>query len=225
LRGVSFTVAPGEAVAIAGASAAGKSTLARLMLGVLKPTGGAVRLGGHDVYSWDRNSFGRYVGYMPQGVELFDATVAENIARLQDAPTDHVVAAAKAAGAHAMIGRLPYGYDTPVGNSGFMLTGGQRQRLALARALFGEPQLLVLDEPDAHLDEAAQGDLHRAVAAAKARGAAVVVVSHRETVLAAMDRVILLQDGQVARTGYRNDVPSPEHAQRGPRPVASGAAE
>ncbi len=207
LKGLSLHLEPGEALGVIGPSAAGKSTLARLVVGVWKPTSGSVRLDGHEVYIWNRENFGQYVGYLPQNVSLFDATVHENIARLADADPMDVVAAAKKADVHDMIGRLPFGYDTEIGDSGFLLTGGQRQRIGLARALFGTPSLLVLDEPDANLDQAGEAALVRAIVEAKAAGTTIIVITHRQSVLQAVDKLIVLKDGALEQSGWRRDLP------------------
>ncbi len=199
IRNVSFTVAPGELVAIIGPSAAGKSTLAKLLVGIWAPTAGAVRLDQHDVYTWDRTDFGQYVGFLPQHVELFSGTVAENIGRLADAAPSKVIEAAKRADVHAMIGRFPHGYDTDIGAFGRKLTGGQAQRVGLARALFGNPSLLVLDEPDASLDSEGQRALTSALQDAKARGSTTIVVSHRPALIQLADRVIVMREGAVER--------------------------
>ncbi|WP_448192685.1 type I secretion system permease/ATPase [Azospirillum sp. sgz301742] len=196
LKGISLFIAPGEAVGVIGPSAAGKSTLARLLVGVWKPSGGAIRLDGQDVYHWNRANFGPYVGYVPQTVGLFDGTVRENIGRLGEADPLAVVAAAKKARVHEMIGRLPHGYDTEIG-SGYLLSGGQRQRLALARALFGNPSLLVLDEPDSNLDVAGEEALIAAITDAKRDGCTVVVVTHHHGLLAAVDKVVVMREGLI----------------------------
>ena len=195
LKGVSLFIAPGEAVGIIGPSASGKSTLARLLVGVWQPSSGAVRLDGHDVSQWNRENFGAYVGYLPQSVSLLDGTVRENIARMTEADPLAVVTAAKRAHLHEMIGRLPHGYDTDIGSAGYALSGGQRQRVALARALFGAPSLLVLDEPDANLDAAGEDALVRTVIEAKQRGCTVVVITHHPRLLTALDKVAVLRDG------------------------------
>ncbi|MCM8738916.1 type I secretion system permease/ATPase [Azospirillum sp. A1-3] len=195
LKGVSLFIAPGEAVGIIGPSASGKSTLARLLVGVWQPSSGAVRLDGHDVSLWNRENFGAHVGYLPQSVSLLDGTVRENIARMSEADPLTVVAAAKRAHIHEMIGRLPHGYDTDIGSTGYALSGGQRQRVALARALFGEPSLLVLDEPDANLDAAGEDALVRTVIEAKQRGCTVVVITHHPRLLTALDKVAVMRDG------------------------------
>jgi ATP-binding cassette, subfamily C, bacterial len=206
LRGVSFKLEPGESVGILGPSGAGKSTLARLMVGLWRPTAGAIRLDGNDVYLWSRDSFGQYVGYLPQSVGLFEATIRDNIGRLGEADPAAVVAAAKAANCHDMIGGLPQGYETEVGDNSYLLTGGQRQRIALARALFGSPRLLVLDEPDASLDFAGEAALLRAIQEAKANGVIVVVVTHRRVLLDALDKLVVLRDGGIEKFGWRRDI-------------------
>ncbi|WP_374440996.1 type I secretion system permease/ATPase [Stella sp.] len=223
LRGVSLTVEPGEVLAIMGPSGAGKSTLARLITGVWKPTSGAVRLDGQDVHHWDRAAFGRVSGYLPQQVGLFDGTIAENIARLEDAPAEAIVAAARRADVHGLIGRLPHGYDTEITDPGFLLTGGQRQRIGLARALFGEPRLLVLDEPDANLDQAGTDALLAAVRWARSAGAIVIVISHRNTLLSVADRILELRDGVAVRVADAVTEPLPGIARHGPVALAGAA--
>ena len=206
LRSVSFEIAAGEIVGVIGPSAAGKTTLARTLLGIWPATQGRVRLDGADVYGWSRTELGPHLGYLPQDVELFDGTVAENIARFGDPDSDKIVAAARLAGVHEMVLKFPQGYDTVVGSSGGLLTGGQRQRIALARALFGEPKLVVLDEPNSSLDEAGDAALLSALLALKGRGATVVVISHRTGVLPAIDKLLVLKDGQLAAFGPRDEV-------------------
>ena len=204
LRQVSFQAQPGELVAVVGASGAGKTTLARLLVGVLKPSAGAVRLDGADLRQYDPRLLGASLGYLPQDVELFAGSVAENIARLAEAvDSAAVVAAAQAAGAHELILRLPQGYDTPVGDGGNLLSGGQRQRVALARAFFGEPALIVLDEPDASLDAEGEEALATALLGQASRGATVIAVTQRRRLLGLAHRVLVMRDGQIERTVAR----------------------
>lgn len=204
IRGISFAMSPGEVIGIAGPSAAGKSTLARLLMGIVKPTSGSVRIDGTNVYQWERRSFGSFTGYIPQSVSLFDGTVRENISRFLDVPIEDVIVAAKRAGAHEMIGHLPFGYDTLIGDTGYTLTGGQRQRIALARALFGEPRYIVLDEPDASLDREGERALLAAMRAAADAGATVVVISHRASVLQVTDKILILKEGRIQYYGWRD---------------------
>lgn len=212
LQGVTFAAQEGEAVCVLGPSASGKSTLMRLLVGIWPPTAGSVKLGGHEVYSWNREDFGRHVGYLPQDVELFSGTVRENIARMAEGNPEDVVHAAKAADIHGMIGGLPHGYDTPIGPGGYPLTGGQRQRIALARALYGDPALLVLDEPDASLDADGQTALRNAIQAARARGAVIFVVTHRSTLLNIFDKALVLNEGRVSMFGDRAEILRPVEA-------------
>lgn len=206
LRGVSVEIEPGELVAVIGPSAAGKSTLAKMLVGVWAPTGGSVRLDGHEVYTWNRQDFGQYIGYLPQSVELFSGTVRENIARLSDAPAPKVIEAAKRAGVHQMVGQFPHGYDTNIGAFGKRLTGGQAQRVGLARALFGNPAMLVLDEPDASLDTEGHMALVSALEEAKADGVTTVVVSHRANLVRLADRVIVMRAGMIERIAVPDDL-------------------
>ena len=206
LRGVSFALQPGESLGIIGPTAAGKSTLARVAIGVWTPVSGAVRLDGADVAAWDREDLGRHVGYVPQAVGLFGGTVAENIARL-GAPDDAaVVRAAQRAHAHEMILRLPKGYDTAVGDTGAALSPGQRQRVALARALYGDPRLVVLDEPNANLDAEGEEALVRTLQALREQRVTVLVVAHRPSLLGGVDKLLVLKEGQVELFGPRAEV-------------------
>ena len=214
LHDVSFRVEPGEVIALTGPSGAGKSTLARLIVGVARPTAGSIRLSGHDIHRWDREDLGRSLGYLPQNVGLFDVSVRDNISRLSPADPLDVVAAARRVDVHEMIGHLPLGYDTPVGDGGFVLTGGQRQRVGLARAFFGNPHLIVLDEPDANLDQAGETALIEAVLDAKNAGSIVVVASHRRAIVNIADKLLILRDGAVEHFGERQQVIA---ALRGPR--------
>ena len=206
LKGVSFAVAPGEILTVVGPSAAGKTSLLRCLVGVHRPQAGQVRLDGAEVFAWPRESFGRHVGYLPQDVELFEGTVFDNIARLGAAEPEQVFAAARLAGCNEMILRLPRGYDTEVGEGGQHLSGGQRQMIGLARAMFGRPRLLVLDEPNANLDGEGEARLLGALQQAREEGAAIVLVSHRPAALHAADRLLLLRDGAVEAFGPRAEV-------------------
>ena len=189
-----------------GPSAAGKTTLARLLVGLWPAMQGKVRLDGADVYSWDKAELGPHLGYLPQGVELFEGTVAENIARFGALDETRLREAVVAAGLQGLVDSLPQGLNTPVGRDGAVLSGGQRQRVALARALYGWPSLVVLDEPNASLDEAGDAALLAALAALKQRGATVVLMTHRQSVLAACDRILLLVEGQQQAFGPRDEV-------------------
>lgn len=206
LKGVNLDVAPGEVLVILGPSGSGKSTLARVILGIWGQTQGQVLLDGVPVESWDRTDLGPHVGYLPQDIELFDGTIADNIARMGAVDSAEVIAAAKAAGLHDMILRFPKGYDTPMGEAGSMLSGGQRQRVALARALYGSPSLLVLDEPNANLDEAGEAALARAVLSLKQAGSTVVLVTHRPGAVMLADRLLVLHEGRVVHHGPREQV-------------------
>jgi PrtD family type I secretion system ABC transporter len=199
LRGVNLQAEPGQVLALIGASGAGKTTLARVIAGVLAPDAGVVRLDGIDTRSWAPGRLGAWIGYMPQDVALFDGTVAENIARMGEADPEAMLAAARHANVHDLIVRLPAGYETPVGEGGRALSAGQRQRVALARALFGEPTLVVMDEPDASLDAEGEQALLDAIRGLKERGVTVVVSTQRRAVLAVADQVMVLRDGVAER--------------------------
>jgi PrtD family type I secretion system ABC transporter len=206
LSGVSFGIEPGTCLGVIGPTAAGKSTLVRLIVGVFPPSDGTVRLDGADVFTWDRDDFGRYVGYLPQDIELFAGTVAQNIARFSDADSDDILAAAQLAGAHEMILKLPQGYETAIGEDGSTLSGGQRQQVALARAVFGNPCFIVLDEPNANLDTEGDAALAKCLANLKARNVTVVIVSHRLNVLQSVDKVLYMQQGQVRQMMTREEL-------------------
>ena len=206
LRGIQFALQPGDLLAVIGPSAAGKTTLARLLMGLWPAISGKVRLDGADVHTWDKTELGPHLGYLPQGVELFEGTVAENIARFGPTNRTAVQEAAVAVGLHDFITALPQGYDTPVGRDGARLSGGQRQRVALARALYGDPALVVLDEPNSSLDEAGDAALATALRGLKARGATTVVMTHRSSILAVTDKILLLNDGLQQAFGPRDEV-------------------
>lgn len=206
IKGVNFALSPGESLAVIGPSAAGKTTLIRLITGTLPPAAGNVRLDGADVFQWMREDFGRHMGYLPQDVELFDGTVFANIARMGEAEPDQVYEAAKLAGCHEMILRLPNGYETQIGEGGMYLSGGQRQLIGLARAMFGRPKLVVLDEPNSNLDGDSEAALIRALERLKAQNTTVVLVSHRPTLVQGVDKVLLLKDGAMEMFGPRAEV-------------------
>ncbi|WP_082912632.1 type I secretion system permease/ATPase [Sinorhizobium americanum] len=206
IKGISLTLSPGEVLGIVGPSAAGKSTLARLLVGILKPTAGGVFLDGNNVYLWERGSFGRMAGYLPQSVSLLEGTIRENIARMEESDPHKVLEAARLAEVHDMIGRLPLGYDTPVGDGQLSLSGGQRQRIALARCLYGRPRLIVLDEPNANLDAIGERALVRAIEQARNDGAIVVMIAHRPAIMQVADKLLVLEGGRITQFGPRTDV-------------------
>lgn len=201
IKGVAFTLEPGESLGVIGPSASGKTTLIRLILGIWKPQVGVIRLDGADIARWDRDALGQHVGYLPQDVELFAGTVAENIARLGPVDSEHVVAAARLAHAHEMILRLPEGYETQIGEAGTILSGGQRQRIAFARALYGDPRLVVLDEPNANLDAEGEAALAAALGELKARCVTTIMVGHRPALMSQLDKLAMLKDGALEAFG------------------------
>ncbi len=206
IKGLSLSLLPGESLAIIGPSGSGKSTLARLMVGLLPAQSGSVRLDGAEISQWSRQRLGPQIGYLPQDIELFAGSVAENIARLGPVDSTQVIAAARAAGAHDMILRLPQGYATDLGGNGHLVSTGQRQRIALARALYGAPQLVVMDEPNANLDSDGEQALITAMKGLRALGVTQVLVTHRPLLLSAVDKVLVLRDGQIERLGPRDVV-------------------
>lgn len=206
LRGVSFNLLPGEALGVIGPSAAGKSTLARLLVGVWPAYAGKVRLDGADIFLWNKEELGPWLGYLPQDVELFEGSIAENIARFASIDSEAVIVAAKQAGVHEMILHLPQGYDTYLSSDGGSLSGGQKQRIGLARALYGDPALIVLDEPNASLDDVGEAALVLALQDLKRRGKTLVLISHRPNVLNMVDKLLMLRDGAVQVFGSRDEV-------------------
>ena len=206
LKGVTLGCRPGELVAVIGPSGCGKSTLSRVLVGIWPSSGGKVRLDGADVHQWQKSGFGAHVGYLPQGVELFDGTVAENIARFDRVDDELVGRAVEQTGIGPLIASLPNGADTRIGDGGVQLSGGQRQRIGLARAAYGDPRLVVLDEPNSSLDEAGDMALMALLQQLKARGATVVVITHRPQVLALADYVMLMNEGATAKFGPRDEV-------------------
>lgn len=212
IRKVAFTLEAGESLGVIGASASGKTTLIRLILGIWKPQAGVIRLDGADIARWDRDALGAHVGYLPQDVELFGGTVAENIARLGTVDSAQVVAAARLAHAHEMILRLPEGYETQIGDAGAVLSGGQRQRIALARALYGNPRLVVLDEPNANLDAQGEAALAAALKELKARGVTTIMVGHRPALMSQLDKLAVLKDGALEAFGPASTILPQKHA-------------
>lgn len=207
LSNINFTAKPGDVIGIVGHSAAGKTTLVSIIIGLIKPTTGIVRYSGSDVFAWPSENLGKFIGYLPQNVELLDGTVKENIARLQeDAKPEDIIEAAKLAGLDTVIQNLPREYDSKVGDQGMLLSGGQRQRVGLARAMFGNPRLLVLDEPNAHLDTAGEAALNQAIVEAKKRNCIVLVVAHRPQILQFVDKVLILSEGTVQNFTDRENV-------------------
>ncbi|WP_095194238.1 type I secretion system permease/ATPase [Pseudomonas sp. Irchel 3A7] len=206
LHRVSFHLAAGEVMGVLGASGSGKSTLARVLVGVWPTLGGTVRLDGADIHRWNRDDLGPYIGYLPQDIELFSGSIAQNIARFRVADPEKVVAAAQQAGVHELILRLPQGYDTVLGEDGSGLSGGQKQRVALARALYGQPSLVVLDEPNSNLDTVGEAALAGAIAQLKAQGTSVILVTHRSSALAQADKLLVLNEGRLQAFGASQEV-------------------
>lgn len=221
---VDFLALPGTVTVVLGPSGSGKSTMARAMLGIWPEFEGRILLDEQDITQWTRESLGPHLGYLPQDIELFDGTIAENIARIGEVDSEKVIAAAQAAGLHQMILRFPKGYDTRVGQAGSFLSGGQRQRIGLARALYGQPVLVVLDEPNANLDDEGENALLNAVLLLKQQGKTVVLISHRQGVLKVADRLVIMQDGRVVASGPRDGVLAALQKQREAAAAAAAAA-
>ena len=203
---VNFSLGAGEVLGVLGASGSGKSTLARVLVGVWPTLGGTVRLDGADIHRWNRDDLGPYIGYLPQDIELFSGSIAENIARFREADPQKVVEAAQQAGVHELILRMPQGYDTVLGEDGSGLSGGQKQRVALARALYGKPRLVVLDEPNSNLDTVGEAALASAIAQMKAQGTSVILVTHRSSALAQADKLLVLNEGRLQAFGPSQEV-------------------
>jgi len=206
IKNLSFNIAAGDVMGVVGPSGSGKSTLARLLVGVWPTMLGKVRLDGADIYQWNKAELGPNIGYLPQEIELFAGTVSENIARFGEINAELVVAAAKRAGVHDMILHLPKGYDTPLGEGGAGLSGGQKQRLGLARAMYGDPSLLVLDEPNSNLDDVGEHALVQAVAALRQQGKTVVLITHRTNIIGVTNKLLIVRDGQLAMFGPTQEV-------------------
>ena len=206
LAEINFEVKPGQAVAVVGPSAAGKTCLARLLIGVWAPAKGSVRLDGVDISSWNHDEFGPQIGYVPQEIEFFEGTVAENIARLGEVDAEKVVQATKLIGMHETILAFPKGYDTELGETGFALSGGQRQRLAICRALYGTPKYIVMDEPNANLDEVGESALAQAITYLKSQGSAVIITTHRPRLVSVADNLLVLRNGSQVGFGPADEM-------------------
>lgn len=206
LKGITLNIAKGDVVGVIGPSGAGKSTFARALLGIWPCNQGKIRLDGADVFTWNREELGPHIGYLPQDIELFEGTISENIARFGDMDPEKVVLAAKMADVHNLILHLPEGYDTMIGASGGNLSGGQRQRVGLARALYGEPNIVVLDEPNSNLDEVGEAALGNAIQRLKQKQTTIIIITHRNNVLANVDKLLILNDGLVSAYGPKEQV-------------------
>lgn len=206
IKGVTLNINSGDIIGVLGASGAGKSTLARALLGIWPTSGGKIRLDQADVYTWNRDELGPYLGYLPQDIELFEGTIGENIARFGEIDPLKVVEAAQMAGVHELILHLPEGYDTIIGANGGALSGGQRQRIGLARALYGEPVVVVLDEPNSNLDEQGEQALANALARLKQKGTTVILITHRNNILSKVDKLLILNEGKLAVYGPQDQV-------------------
>lgn len=206
IKNLSFAIQPGDALGVIGPSGSGKSTLARLLVGIWPAAMGKVRLDGADIYQWSKDELGPHIGYLPQDIELFGGTVSENIARFGEIDSEQVVLAAKRAGVHDMILRFPKGYDTPLGDGGAGLSGGQKQRIGLARAMYGDPSLIVLDEPNSNLDDVGEQALVAAIKDLRERGKTIILITHRTSVIGITNKLLLLRDGTAQMFGPTNDV-------------------
>ena len=206
IKGLSFSLGAGEVLGIIGPSGSGKSTLARLLVGVWPAAAGKVRLDGADVYLWNKDELGPHIGYLPQDIELFAGTVSENIARFGEIDANKVILAAKRAGVHEMILNMPEGYDTPLGDGGAGLSGGQKQRLGLARTMYDDPSLIVLDEPNSNLDDVGEQALLAALFDLRKRGKTIVLITHRTSIISVTTKLLLLQDGTVKMFGPTDQV-------------------
>ena len=231
VQNADFTLKAGEALGVVGPSAAGKTSLGRALIGVWRPVRGTVRLDGATLDQWHPDSLGSFIGYLPQTVELLEGTVAENIARFDPEPdSDAVIAASQVAGVHEMVVNLAQGYDTPVGADGSQLSAGQRQRIGLARALYKDPFLVLLDEPNSNLDAAGEVALERAVASIRERGGIAILIAHRPSALAQVSHVCFMREGRIEAFGPRDEVlekitSKPVPLRAAPRPQAASAAD
>ncbi len=224
IKGVNFTLQPGETMMLIGPSAAGKTTLARALMGIWPAISGKVRLDGADLHAWSKEELGPHLGYLPQSIELFDGTLAENIARFGDVDVDKVRRAIEMVGLSPMVSALPNGLETRIGEEGAILSGGQRQRVGLARAIYGDPNFVLLDEPNSSLDEAGEQALMNTLMSLKARKCTTIVITHRTSVLPAADKILVLRDGQIAAFGPRDDVLAALRKTSAPRAVQTAAA-
>jgi len=220
LKNVSFVTEPGDMVAVIGPSGSGKSTLSRILVGVWNPALGSISLDSAELYKWNKKDLGTYIGYLPQDVELLDGTIAENIARFEEYTSESVIRAAMLAGVHEMILATPEGYDTFIGEGGVVLSGGQRQRIALARAIYGDPVLLVLDEPNSNLDDAGEKHLLESLVKLKSMGKTIFVVTHKTSVLSVVDKIAMLKEGVLHLYGGRNEVLQALQKNTQPQPAA-----
>ena len=228
IRGIGFNAPAGAMIGVVGPSASGKSTLGKALVGVWKPQHGVVRLDAADIATWDKSQLGPHLGYLPQDIELFEGTISDNIARFGVVDPEKVVLAARIASVHEMILMLPNGYDTVIGEGGINLSGGQRQRIGLARAIYGSPRLIVLDEPNAHLDEVGERALALALQQIKLTGATVFVIAHRTSILAQLDRLLVMNAGTISLYGPRDQVLAQLNAHQLPaqqKPVARAATD
>ena len=206
VKGVGFQLAAGDALGLIGPSAAGKTSLARAILGVWPLRAGTVRLDGAEISQWDRNDLGPYLGYLPQDIELFDGSIADNICRFSEQDSEKIIEASKTAGIHEMILHLPEGYDTVLNSNAGALSAGQRQRVGLARAIYGQPKLVILDEPNSNLDDQGERDLLAALRRMKESGRTVIVITHRMSILSVVDKLLVMKDGAVVKFGDKDEV-------------------
>jgi ATP-binding cassette subfamily C protein EexD len=220
VKGITLSIDNGDIVGVIGSSGAGKSTLARAILGIWPTANGSIRLDGAEVFNWDREHLGGFIGYLPQDIELFEGTISENIARFGDIDPEKVVEAAKMADVHDLILHFPEGYDTIIGATGGNLSGGQRQRIGLARALYGNPVLVVLDEPNSNLDEQGELALENALVQLKQKRVTVIIITHRNNVLSKVDKLMILKDGSLVVYGPKDQVISYLQQQQASIPAA-----